>query len=64
MVDEQCGESIPILRTKYVRIPDPPKPDTRGGEDVTQALNLKSGSGPDSSNKVQENKLPWTVAAD
>ena len=24
VVEEQCGESIPILRTKYVRIPDPP----------------------------------------
>ena len=31
VVEEQCGESIPILRTKYVRIPDPPKPDTCGG---------------------------------
>ena len=58
MVEEQCGESIPILRTKYVRIPDPPKPDTRGGEDVTQALNLKSGSRPDSLDSIQEPKLP------
>ena len=41
VVEEQCGKSSPILRTRYVRIPDPSKTDTRGGEDVTQALNLK-----------------------
>ena len=58
VVEEQCGGSSPILRTRCVRIPDPSKPDIRGGEDVAQALNLKSGSGPDSLDKVQENKLP------
>jgi len=58
VVEEQCGESSPALRTRCVRIPDPSKPDTRGGEDVAQALNLKSGSRLDSLNNVQESKLP------
>ena len=58
VVEEQCGESSSISRTSYVRISDPSKPDTRGGEDVTQALNLKSGSGPDSLDIIQEPKLP------
>ena len=58
MVEEQCGESSPALRTRCVRIPDPSKPDTRGGEDVAQTLNLKSGSRPDSLNNIRESKLP------
>ena len=58
VVEEQCGESSPILRTRCVQIPDPSKPDIHGGEDVTQALNLKSGSGPDSLDNIQEPKLP------
>ena len=58
VVEEQCGKPSSILRTSYVRIPDPSKPDTRGGEDVTQALNLKSGSGLDSLDNIQEPKLP------
>ena len=33
-------------------------PDSRGGEHVTQALNLKSGSGLDSLDNIQEPKLP------
>ena len=33
-------------------------PDSRGGEDVTQALNLKSGSGLDALDNIQEPKLP------
>ena len=32
MVETQCGDPSSILRTSYVRIPDPSKPDTRGGE--------------------------------
>ena len=40
VVEEQCGDSSSILRTNYVRIPDPSKPDTPGGEDITQDLNL------------------------
>ena len=58
VIKEQCGDSSSTLRTSYVRIPDPSKLDTRGGEDVTQALNLKSGSGPDSLDNIQEPKLP------
>ena len=33
-------------------------PDSRGGTDVNQALNLKSGSGPDSLDNIQQPKLP------
>ena len=58
MVEEQCGNPSSILRTSYVRIPDPSKSDTRGGEDVTQDLNLESGSGLDSEENIQEPKLP------
>ena len=47
VVEEQCSNPSSILRTSYVRIPDPSKPDTRGGEDVTQGLNLESGNGLD-----------------
>ena len=58
VVEEQYGDPSSILRTSYVRIPDPSMPDSRGGEDVTQALNLKSGSGLDSLDNIQEPKLP------
>ena len=57
MVEEQCGESSPALRTRCVRIPDPSKPDTRGGEDITQDLNLESGDGLDSLDDIQEFKF-------
>ena len=58
MVEEQCGDSSSMIKTNYVRIPDPSMPDSRGGKDVTQALNLKSGSGLDSLDNIQEPKLP------
>ena len=58
VVEEQCGNPSSILRTSYVRIPDPSKPDTHGGEDVTQGMNLESGSGLDLSENIQESKLP------
>ena len=45
VVEGQCGDPSSILRTSYVWILDPSKPDTRGGGDVTQGLNLESGSG-------------------
>ena len=57
MVEAQCGDSSSILRTSYIRIPDPSKPDTRGGEDVTQDLNLELGNGLDSLDNIQESKL-------
>ena len=47
VVEEQCGDSSSILRTNYVRIPVLSEPDTRLREDITQALNLESGSGSD-----------------
>ena len=40
VVEGQCGDPSSNLRTRYVWIPDPSKPDTRGGEDVTEDLNL------------------------
>ena len=58
VVEGQCGDPSSILRTSYVRIPDPSKPDTRGGEDTTQDLNLESGDGLDSFDNIQESKLP------
>ena len=57
VVEKQCGNPSSILRTSYVRIPDPSKPDTRGGEDITQDLNLESGDGLDSSDNIQESKF-------
>ena len=57
-VEEQCGDSSYILRTNYVRIPELSKPDTRLREDITQILNLESGSGPDSSGNIPESELP------
>ena len=58
VVEGQCGDPSSILRTSYVRIPDPSKTDTRGGEDITQDLNLKSGDELDSLDSIQESKLP------
>ena len=43
VVEEQCGDSSPMLRTSYVWIPDPSMPDSRGGTDANQILNLKLG---------------------
>ena len=47
--------------------PDPPKPDTHRGEDVTQSLNPESGSGLDLPKNVQESNLfspktPWPLS--
>ena len=58
VVEGQCGDPSSILRTSYVRIPDPSKPDTRGGEDVTQGLNLESGSGLGLSGNTPEPEFP------
>ena len=40
VVEEQCGGSSSMLKTNYVRIPDPSMPDSRRGTDFDQALNL------------------------
>ena len=40
VVEEQCGASSPVLKTSQVRAPEPPMPDSRGGTDFDQALNL------------------------
>ena len=57
VVEGQCGDPSSTLRTSYVRIPNPSKPDTRGGEDITQDLNLESGDGLDSLDNIQESKF-------
>ena len=58
VVEEQCGDSSSILRTNYVRIPELSEPDTRLREDITQTLNLESGSGPNSSSNIPKSELP------
>ena len=45
------------MRTNYVRIAELSEPDTRLREDITQALNLESGSGPDLSGNTPEPEL-------
>ena len=57
VVEEQCGDSSSMLKSNYVRIPDPSMPDSRGGTDANQILNLKSGIGPDLSENIQQTKL-------
>ena len=52
VVEGQCGDPSSILRTNYVRIPELSEPDTRLQEDITQALNLESGSGLDLSENI------------
>ena len=39
VVEEQCGDSSPVLKTSRVRAPEPPMPDSCGGTDFDQALN-------------------------
>ena len=58
VVEEQCGNPSSTLKTNYVRIPDPSKPDSRGGMDAKQILNLESGIGPDLLENIQQPKLP------
>src|SRR4051812_24035468 len=43
VVETQCGDPSSILRTSYVRIPEPSMPDIHGGEDTTQDLGLELG---------------------
>ena len=47
VMEEQCSDSSSILRTNYVRIPELSEPDTRLREDMAQASNLESDSGPE-----------------
>ena len=58
VVEEQRGDSSSMLKTSYVRIPNPSMPDSRGGTDVNRVLNLKSGSRLDSLDDLQQSKLP------
>ena len=52
VVEEQRGDSSPVLKTSHVRAPKPSMPDSRGGTDFDRALNLKSGLVPDSLDNV------------
>ena len=58
VVEEQCGDSSPALKTSHVRAPEPSMPDFLGGTDFDQALNLKSVIVPDTLDNVQQSKLP------
>ena len=58
VVEEQCGNPSSTLKTNYVRIPDPSMPDSHGGTDANQILNLESGIGLDSLESIQQVKLP------
>ena len=46
------------MRTNYVRIPELSEPDTRLREDMAQASNLESDSGPDLLGNIPESELP------
>ena len=56
-VVEQCGNSSSILRTNSVRIPELSEPDTRLREDMAQASNLESDSGPELLGNIPEPEL-------
>ena len=58
VVEEQYGNSSPVLKTIHIRIPEPSMPDFRGGTDFDRALNLKACVAPDSLDWVQQTKLP------
>ena len=47
VVEEQCSDSSSILGTNYVRIPELSEPDNRLREEMTEAPNLESDSGPE-----------------
>ena len=57
VVEEQCSNSSSILRTNYVRIPELSEPDTRLQEDMAQAPNLQSDSGPEKLGNIPEPEL-------
>lgn len=58
VVEEQFSDSSSILRTNYVRIPELFELDTRLREDMAQASNLESDSGPVLLGNVPEPELP------
>ena len=62
VVEEQCSDSSCILRTNYVRIPELSEPDTRLREDMAQASNLESDSGPEKLGNILEPELPSSEA--
>ena len=62
VVEEQCSDSSSIWRTNYVRIPELSEPDTRLREDMAQALNLESDSGPEKLGNTPEPELPSSEA--
>ena len=57
VVEEQCNNSSPILRTKYVRISELTEPDTCPWEDGPQTPNLESDCGPEKMVEIPELQL-------
>ena len=47
VVEEQCDDTSPIVRTNYVRVSEPTEPDTRPPEDIPRTPNLESDCGPE-----------------
>ena len=62
VVEEQCGDFSSILKTNYVRIPKLSEPDTRLREDMSQAPNLESDSGPEKLGNIPKPELPSSEA--
>src|SRR4051812_10803006 len=69
VVEAQCGDPSSILRTTYVRIPEPSRTDTRGGEDTIQDPSLESldniqDSRLQSSEALRPPNLKWGEVSD
>ena len=62
VVEEQYDNSSSILRANYVRIPEHSEQDTRLREDMAQAPNLGSDSGPEKLGNIPEPELPSSEA--
>ena len=62
VVEEQRIDSSSILRTNYVWIPELSEPDTRLREDMAQAPNLHSDSGPEKLGNIPKPELPCSEA--
>ena len=62
VVEEQHSDSSSILRMNYLRIPELSEPNTRLQEDMAQASNLESDSGPEKLGNIPEPELPSSEA--
>ena len=57
VVDEQCDDSSPMLRTNYVRISELIETDTRPREDMPHTPNLELDCGPEKLVDIPEPEL-------